>query len=108
VSVDTPMLNPADLRAFVAIQTLGICAALEAGAIDGAQAARWLFQREMHDRLAHAGACQGCLGLVDLGAAVTAGGEAAAEAVAKLRAGALAMLGADPDDSDSPGGCPTG
>jgi len=87
-----PALDPNDLRAFVAIQTLGLCAALEAGALSPSSAERWLFRPEMHDKLEHAGACSGCLGLVDLGAAATSGEEAVDAAIAELRRGALAML----------------
>ena len=87
-----PALDSNDLRAFVAIQTLGLCAALEAGALSPASAERWLFRPEMHGKLKDAGACQGCLGLVDLGAAATSGEEAVGEAIAELRRGALAML----------------
>ena len=86
-----PALDPNDLRAFVAIQTLGLCAALEAGALSAADAERWLFQSEMLVKLKGAGACEGCLGLVSSGADATAG-EANPEAIAELRRGALAML----------------
>lgn len=91
--MDTPQLDPTDIRAFVAIQTLGLCAALDAGALTPDDAARWLFRTGMREKLESHGACQGCLGLVDLGAAVTAGdAEATAQAIEQLRLGALAVL----------------
>ena len=85
-----PALDPNDLRAFVAIQTLGLCAALEAGALTPADAERWLFQNEMMTKLQRAGACEGCLGLVSAGADATRGPDG--DAVAALKRGALAIL----------------
>ncbi len=92
---ETPQIDSTDIRAFVVIQTLGLCAALDAGAIAPRDAERWLFQGGMRDKLEAHGACGGCLGLVDLGAAVTADDDAAtAAAIERLRRGALAVLSA--------------
>ena len=86
--------DPTDLRAFVAIQCLGLVEALEAGAMRPADAARWLFHTDMLAQLKSAGACQGCLGLVSLGTQLTEGSEAeVAQALAELRRGAMMALG---------------
>ncbi|MEL6345630.1 MAG: hypothetical protein AAFV53_21150 [Myxococcota bacterium] len=66
-SPQLPEMSQTDLRVFVAVQTLGICSAIEAGAMDVDDARRWLFRPEVRAMLKLAGACQGCIGLVDLG-----------------------------------------
>jgi hypothetical protein len=82
-----------DLRAFVAIQCLGLVEALQSGAMAPADAARWLFHTEMLSQLKTAGACEGCLGLVELGTTLAEGSEhEVAEAMVSLRAGAMAVL----------------
>ena len=87
--------DPADLRIFVAIQCLGLVEALSAQAMDPADAARWLFHTEMLTQLKSAGACQGCLGLVELGAALSDGTAAEIEgALTSLRQHAMAVLSA--------------
>ncbi len=87
--------NATDLRAFVAVQCLGLVEAMDAGAMAPADAARWLFHTEMLTQLKSAGACKGCLGLVELGTVLKEGSsDAVTEAIASLRAGALAMLAA--------------
>ncbi len=66
-----------------------------ASALGSQGAARWLFRAGMRETLEAHGACSGCLGLVDLGAAVTAGDEeATAQAIEPPRRGALAVLAA--------------
>jgi len=98
--------DPTDLRAFVAIQCLGLVEALQAGAMAPADAARWLFHTDMLSQLKSAGACQGCLGLVSLGTTLTEGSEAeVAEALAELRRGAMMVLGAAPGAEPLP--CPS-
>ena len=85
--------DPTDLRAFVAIQCLGLVEALKAGAIAPADAARWLFHADMLARLKTAGACEGCLGLVEIGTVLSEGDEAAIEsALGELRRGAMMAL----------------
>jgi hypothetical protein len=87
--------DPTDLRAFVAIQCLGLVEALQAGAMAPEDAARWLFHTDMLAQLESAGACQGCLGLVSLGTTLTEGSETeVTEALAQLRRGAMMVLGA--------------
>jgi hypothetical protein len=82
-----------DLRAFVAIQCLGLVEAMEVGALAPTDAARWLFHAGMLQQLKSAGACQGCLGLVEVGTTLMEGSQAEiAEALVALRAGALAVL----------------
>ena len=86
--------NAADLRAFVAIQCLGLVEALNAGAMAPADAARWLFHAEMLTQLKSVGACQGCLGLVELGTTLAEGSDAeVAQALSDLRKGAMMALG---------------
>jgi hypothetical protein len=84
--------DPSQVRAFVAIQVLGLCVALEEGIMDGQQASRWMFRTGMLPRLKAAGACKGCLHVVGLGAEVCAEGQASEEQVAQLKAGALTIL----------------
>lgn len=85
--------NATDLRAFVAIQCLGLVEAMESGVIAPSDAARWLFHTGMLSQLKSAGACRGCLGLVEIGTTLTEGSqEEVSEAMASLRAGAMAML----------------
>ena len=87
--------DPTDLRAFVAIQCLGLVEAMQAGAMAPADAARWLFHTDMLAQLKSAGACEGCLGLVSLGTKLNEGNEAeVAQALTELRRGAMMVLGA--------------
>lgn len=62
-----PVMDQTDLRVFVAVQTLGLCAAMDAGAMDPGDAARWLFRPEVRATLESVGACRGCIGLVEMG-----------------------------------------
>lgn len=84
--------DPSQVRAFVAIQVLGLCVALEEGVIDSQQASRWLFRTGMLPRLESAGACEGCLHMVGLGAKLCADGQASSEQIAALKSGALTLL----------------
>ena len=93
--------NATDLRAFVAIQCLGLVEAMGTGAMAPADAARWLFHTEMLTQLKSAGACKGCLGLVELGTVLTEGSsDEVTEAIASLRSGALAMLSTCHDQAE--------
>jgi hypothetical protein len=84
--------DPSQVRAFVAIQVLGLCVALEEGVIDSQAASRWLFRSGMLPRLESAGACKGCLHVVGLGAKLCADGTASTEQIAALKSGALTLL----------------
>lgn len=85
--------DPSEVRAFVAIQVLGLCTALEEGVMDPTTAYRWLFRPGMREQLEQMGACSGCLGLVDSGQEMTTGcAEASTKAVAELRQRALDIL----------------
>jgi hypothetical protein len=84
--------DPSQVRAFVAIQVLGLSVALEEGVIDGQDASRWLFRSGMLPRLEAAGACKGCLHLVGLGTELCAQEHANDEQIQALKAGALAVL----------------
>ncbi len=82
-----------DLRAFVAIQCLGLVEAMESGVIAPSDAARWLFHTKMLSQLKSAGACRGCLGLVEIGTVLAEGSQdEVTEAITTLRTGAMAML----------------
>lgn len=88
--------DPAQLRAFVALQTLGLCTALEEGALSGDGARRWLFSTDMVTKLERIGACVGCMHLVELGATlaelVESGDATCPVRIAKLKQQALAVL----------------
>jgi hypothetical protein len=85
--------DPSEVRAFVAIQVLGLCAALEAEVMDPTTAYRWLFRPGMREQLEGLGACPGCLGLVEVGQKLTTGcTTVSAQAIAELRARALDIL----------------
>ena len=86
-----PPMEPSEVRAFVAIKVLGLCSALEAEALDAETAARWMFRPGMIEQLRMVGACQGCLGLVELGEHATTHGVTPAD-IARLRAVALKIL----------------
>ena len=83
--------DPMQVRAFVASQVLGLCAGWEEGVLTGKQAANWLFRNDMLKRLEDAGACKGCLGVVDRGARLAEEG-ATEDDIRALRARALAIL----------------
>jgi len=89
----SPTADPSEVRAFVAIQVLGLCAALEAGVMDPTTAYRWLFRPGMREQLLSMGACSGCLGLVDAGQQMTTGcATVRQDAIDTLRTHALEIL----------------
>jgi hypothetical protein len=88
-----PQLEPTEVRTFVAIQTLGLCTAVEAGVLNGEHLHRWLFRPAMSERLDKAGACRGCLDLVALGTRLADNPDTLSDTIGELRAHALAVLG---------------
>jgi len=86
-----PLLDANDVRAFVAIQCLGLATALEEGVFQSDDAGRWLFRAGMEAQVRALGGCKGCQDLVALGHAASHDGFDT-EAIADLRARALRVL----------------
>jgi hypothetical protein len=85
--------DPSEVRAFVAIQVLGLCSALEEGVMDPPTAFRWLFRPGLREQLESMGACAGCLCMVDAGQDATTGCAAVPGAVIdQLRSMAFHVL----------------
>ena len=84
--------DPQQVRAFVAIQVLGLCSALDEGVVSAQQARNWLFRTGMLERLKDAGACDGCLGVVQTGAELCDESMTCEEQLHALRGRALDIL----------------